>query len=87
MRYEHASPKQLRMTHASTTQYIASGNAWRASMKNDACAPPAELPEGEYNVEVLLDGELAFSKLERGHMPSADDIVAGLEKLGLAKAA
>ena len=37
--------------------------------------------------EVLLDGELAFSKLERGHMPSADDIVAGLEKLGLAKAA
>ena len=33
--------------------------------------------------EVLLDGEVAFSKLETGRMPSADDIVAGLEKLGL----
>ena len=39
------------------------------------------------SLKVLLDGEVAFSKLERGHMPSADDIVAGLEKLGLAKAA
>ena len=37
--------------------------------------------------EIHVNGELAFSKLERGHMPSADDIVAGLEKLGLAKAA
>jgi len=33
--------------------------------------------------EVLLDGDVAFSKLESGHMPSAEDIVRGLEALGM----
>ena len=35
--------------------------------------------------EITLDGELAFSKLATGHLPSADDVVDGLEKLGLVK--
>lgn len=33
--------------------------------------------------EIYVDGELAYSKLETGHLPSGMDIIASLAKLGL----
>ena len=33
--------------------------------------------------EIVADGQVAFSKLETGRLPSAGDIVAGMARLGL----
>lgn len=33
--------------------------------------------------EIYLDGQIAFSKLDAGRLPSAGDVVRGMEKLGL----